>query len=192
MTLTIKTVTSASTADLGQLFSTEPVAEGCWCMWFIIPVREFHAAGSEGNRASFVELAAISKQPMGLLAYQDGEPVGWCAVGPAERYIRAMKTPTYITGAGPWEAGTWFVPCFFIRKDVRRAGVGPALLEAAVQLAQENGGTAIEGFPFSGSKKRSGDVQVGTELLFSSCGFEVIRTPSTSRVVMRRMLGTSS
>jgi hypothetical protein len=64
------------------------------------------------------------------------------------------------------------------------------MLEAAVQLAQEQGATAIEGFPFSGSGRRaSGDVQVGTESVFSACGFSVIRTPSSSRVVMRRELG---
>jgi GNAT superfamily N-acetyltransferase len=189
MTLTIQTVTSASVEDLGKLFSTEQVADACWCMWFIIPVKDYHAAGHAGNRARFSELAAHSKEPMGLLAYQDGEPVGWCAVGPASRYVRAMKTPTYSAGkAGP-EAGTWFVPCFFIRKDARGSGVGRALLEAAVRLAQENGATAIEGFPFAGAIKRSnGDIQVGNESLFSACGFEVVRTPSTSRVVMRRAL----
>jgi GNAT superfamily N-acetyltransferase len=189
MTLTIKTVTPDSVDDLGRLFATEQVAETCWCMWFIIPVREFHAAGREGNRASFSDLAARSKEPMGLLAYRDGEPVGWCAAGPAARYVRAMKTPTYSAGKASPEAGTWFVPCFFIHRDARGTGVGRALLEAAVQLAQENGATTIEGFPFAGAKKRSsGDIQVGTESLFSACGFEVIRTPSTSRVVMRRTL----
>ena len=97
MTLTIKSVTSDLIDDLGQLFSTDKVADQCWCMWFIIPVKEFHALGHEGNRASFCELVASSEQPLGLLAYQNDEPVGWCAVGPRSRYVRALKTPTYIT-----------------------------------------------------------------------------------------------
>lgn len=188
MTLTIKPVTSSLIGDVAQLFSSDKVADDCWCMWFIIPVKEFHAVGHAGNRASFCELVANSREPLGLLAYQNDQAVGWCAVGPASRYVRALKTPTYGTNRNQ-ETGVWLVPCLFIRKDTRRAGVSRALLEAAVQLAQENGATAIDGFPHSSAKKHSsGDPQVGSESLFSACGFEVIRTLSTSRVVMRREL----
>jgi GNAT superfamily N-acetyltransferase len=112
-----------------------------------------------------------------LLAYQNGDPVGWCAVGPRSRYIRALKTPTYKGGGVGDNSDIWLVPCFFVRKDMRGAGVSRTLLEAAVKLAKENGAVAIEGFPFAGAKKRSsGDIQVGSERLFSSCGFEVIRS----------------
>jgi GNAT superfamily N-acetyltransferase len=187
--LTIQAVTSELIPDLGKLFSTDPAADRCWCMWFIIPVKEYHAAGGEGNRASFCELAAGSDLPLGLLAYQDGEPVGWCAVGPRSRYVRALKTPTYRGGEAREDSDVWLVPCFFVRKDARRRGVTRALLEAAVRLADENGAAAIEGFPLSGTQGRSSrDNQVGSEALFSACGFEGIRTPSTSRVVMRRTL----
>ncbi len=189
MTFTIKAATPESIDDVARLFSTNQVTDKCWCMWFIIPVKDFHAAGSEGNRAQFCELAASSNLPMGLLAYQDGEPVGWCAVGPRSRYVRALKTPTYRGGAAEEDDDVWFVPCFFVRQDVRGEGIGQALLETAVTLAQEHYATAIEGFPYSGSKRRSGsDVQVGFEALFRTCGFEVIREPSASRVVMRRDL----
>ena len=189
MALTIQRVTSNLIHDVGRLFATDKVANNCWCMWFITSVKEFHAVGHEGNRANFCELAAKSDQPLGLLAYRDGEPVGWCAVGPRSRYVRALKTPTYRGAAGDQEDAIWLVPCFFIRKDARRAGVSQALLEAAINLAKEHGATAIEGFPFSGAQRRSsGETQVGFEALFAACGFEVIRTPSPSRVVMRRAL----
>ena len=187
--LRVEKLTSNLIDDVAELFCTDKITNDCWCMWFIIPVKEFHAAGSEGNRVRFCQLVASSEQPLGLLAYEDGEPVGWCAVGPRSRYVRALKTPTYRGGEEGEDSDTWLVPCFLVRKDIRGHGVSRALLEAAVDLAKENGATAIEGFPFSGSKRRSGgDIQVGFESLFSSCGFEVIRTPSTSRVVMRREL----
>ena len=190
MTLTIKPLTSDLIDELGRLFSTDRVADTCWCMWFTIPVKDYHAAGHAGNRASFCELALHSQGPLGLLAFQDQEPVGWCAVGPRARYIRALKTPTYRGGDAEDDSGVWMVPCFFVRKDMRGSGVSRALLEAAIELAKEQGATAIDGFPFSGSGRRSrGDVQVGTESVFSSCGFRVIRRPSSSRVVMRRELG---
>lgn len=187
MALIIKPVTPDAIEDLARLFATDAMTDACWCMWFIIPVKAFHAAGHAGNCASFCDLAATSELPLGLLAFQDDEPVGWCAVGPRERYVRAMKTPTY--SAAPAEPNIWFVPCFYVRPGMRRGGVSKALLDAAVELARANGATAIDGFPFAGTKRRSGgDTQVGFEELFASCGFEVIRTPSPSRVVMRRAL----
>ncbi len=189
MSLVIKPVTTDLIGDVDRLFSTNSSANDCWCMWFIIPVKEFHAVGREGNRASFHKLVATSATPIGLLAYQQREPVGWCAVGPRSRYVRALKTPTYKSEAAHDMHDVWLVPCFFVRDDVRGIGVSRALLDAAVTLAAKNGAAAIEGFPFAGSKRRSsGDTQVGTEALFSACGFTIIRTPSTSRVVMRREL----
>lgn len=115
--------------------------------------------------------------------------VGWCAVGPRRRYARAVRTPTF-KGRDPNEDdAVWLVPCFFVHRDARRAGVSRALLEAAIRLAQEHGATAIEGFPYAGSKRRSGgDLQVGFEPLFASCSFSVARRPSGNRVVMRREL----
>jgi GNAT superfamily N-acetyltransferase len=187
--LRIEKVTSALVDDAAKLFGTDKVTDDCWCMWFIIPVKDFHAAGSEGNRASFCELVARDDLPPGLLAYRDDEPVGWCAVGPRSRYVRALKTPTYRESAADGKPDVWLVPCFFIRKDARGEGVSRALLEVAVNHARENGAAAIEGFPYSGTKRRSGgDTQVGYEGLFASCGFEITHTASPSRVVMRREL----
>lgn len=190
MDITITALNPDRIDDLGRLFGTYEVTDRCWCMWFIIPVKEYHAAGGEGNRASMTQLVAESELPMGLLAYNDaGEAVGWCAVGPRARYVRALKTPTYRGGEVEDDTNVWLVPCFFTRKDARGEGVTNALLEAAVDLAAQNGASAVEGFPHAGPGRRSGnDLQVGFESLFASCGFHVIRTPSPTRVVMRREL----
>ena len=188
MSFRIEKVTSDLLDDVAKLFGTDQITNDCWCMWFIIPVKEFHEAGSAGNRAKFCQLVASSDLPVGLLAYQDSDPVGWCAVGPRMRYVRAVKTPTY-RGGEDGDGDIWLVPCFFVRKDARGHEISRRLLEAAVELAKENGATAIDGFPFSGSKRRSGGaVEVGFEPVFSACGFKIIRTPSSSRVVMRRQL----
>ena len=187
MTLKIEKVTGQSIDDVAQLFCADKDTNHCWCMWFIIPVKEFHAAGSEGNRARFTELLTHAEQPLGLLAYQDDEPVGWCAAGPRSRYIRALRTPTYQGGGAGDNATVWLTPCFFVRPDMRGRGISKALLEAAIGLAQEYGATAIEGFPNAdATEHKSGDTQVGFEQLFASCGFHVIRRPSSGRVVMRR------
>jgi GNAT superfamily N-acetyltransferase len=181
----IRPVDSTSVGDLGRLFGTDRSAAGCWCMWFIIRVKDYHAAGGSGNEASFRRLLGASEHPMGLVGYQGGEPVGWCAVGPRSRYARAIKTPTY-GGRDPLEDDSiWLIPCLFVRKDRRQSGLAEPLVNAAVGLAGESGAVAVEAFPLSGTGRRHTDTQVGFETVFLRCGFVPIGRPSSSRVMMR-------
>lgn len=185
----VRAVTPELLGDCEAIFGSSPNTDHCFCMWFIIPVTEYHAGGHPKNKQLFRDLAETSSTPVGLLAYRDGEVVGWCATGPRARYARAVRTPTF-KGRDPAEDDTvWMVPCFYVRKDARREGVSRALLEGAVALAQRSGANAIEGFPFARGAKISKDHMVGVESLFESCGFTVTRRPSRSRVVMRRELG---
>jgi GNAT superfamily N-acetyltransferase len=175
--------------DLAELLRSDASASSCWCMWFIDPVKDFHAAGSEGNRARFEALARAASEPMGLLAYSDGKAVGWCAVGPKERFARAMRTPT-LRGYVTPEKTTWFVPCFYVHPGHRRRGVTKLLLERAVSLAAEHGAELVAGFPTFGSRPASsGDRQVGSEGVFANQGFVAVRRPSGNRVVMQRAVG---
>jgi GNAT superfamily N-acetyltransferase len=183
--LKMKPLTSLNLSDLEKLFTSDKSAKSCWCMWFIIAVKEFHAGGSAANEAKFKALAKSSAHPMGLIAYLDGEPVGWAAAGPRSRYARALKTPTMKTIDQSENDAVWLVPCFFIRPDMRGRKVTQALLEAAVQLARKSKAPAIEGFPTAGSKLGSVDRQVATEHIFESCGFHAISRPSANRALMR-------
>lgn len=187
----VRPVTPDLYADADAIFTSSPETARCYCMWFIMPVREYRAGGREANRRLFCELVEEVSNPFGLLAYLDGEVVGWCAAGPRSRYARAVRTPTF-KGRDPAEDdAVWLVPCFYVRKDARRRGVSRALLEAAVDLAGQRGASAIEGFPFAEGAYRSRDGMVGVESLFASCGFEVTRRPSPARVIMRRDLAGS-
>ena len=154
-------------------------------MWFIIPVRKYHAAGGDGNRTSFCELIAASEQPLGLIAYLDREPVGWCAAGPRSRYARAIRTPTYKERDPDEDEDVWLLPCLFVREDARKSDLSEQLVRSAVRLAKEHGAVAIEAFPYTGRKRQSKETQVGFEAVFSKCGFAVIGRPSASRVVVR-------
>ena len=185
MPLDIRPADAFSIPDLAALFGSDRATAGCWCMWFIIPVRAYHAAGGAGNRAAFTELATAGSHPMGLIAYQDRAPVGWCAVGPRSRYVRAIRTPSY-AGRDPAEdEGVWLIPCLFLKRDARKAGHSEQLVRAASGLARERGATAVEAFPLTTAKRRTADTQVGFEPVFTRCGFAALRRPSDSRVVMR-------
>ena len=184
-----KLVTPELFEDLTSLFCTDKTAEKCHCMWYIISVKAFHAGGAQENRVQLTHLAHTEETPIGILAYQDGEPVGWCAVGPRERYARAIKTPTYRTKDKDPFINVWLVPCFFVRSDAKGQGISKILLKTAVQLASDHSAEAIDGFPYTSDKRRSSSkLHVGFDTIFDTCGFEPIRHPSDSRVVMRRVL----
>ena len=165
------------------------MTRGCWCAYFLRTGRAFTAGWGPENRAFFEEFAADAHPPAGLLAYRDGEPVGWCATGPRSRYGRVLRSPLLRTRDADEDGTVWFVPCFFVRRDARGAGVTVGLLDAAVRLAQAHGAPAIEGFPLVGGVRHPvSEGYLGTEPTFTACGFRVTGRPSARRLVMRREL----
>jgi len=188
MTHSIAPLTADRLADFDALFSSDRSSTLCRCMWFIKPVRQYHADGAAGNWGDFQALAWSSTIPLGLLAYDAGIPVGWCATGPRSRYARAIRTPTY-RGRDPSEdEKVWLVPCIFVAPSAQGKGLGRRLISAAVELALEHGAMAIEAFPYAGSRRRSVDTQVGFESNFAANGFRLSRRSSEHRIVMRRDL----
>ena len=186
----IRELTTDDVQDLDALLGTDEVADRCRCMWFIVRVKDFHEAGRSGNRAAFLSLMEGDDHPLGLLAYDDERPVGWCATGPRSRFARIIQAPTLRSTDRREDDTVWFVPCFFIHAETRRRGVAKALLQGAVDLAAACGAEAIEGFPQSGTRTRSrgSNFQTGVESLFETCGFEAVDRPSSNRVIMRRNL----
>jgi GNAT superfamily N-acetyltransferase len=93
----------------------------------------------------------------GLVAYLDGEPVGWCAVEPRTAYVRLLRKP--IVWAGRAEDKTddrvWAVTCFVTRSGFRRRGISRALARAAVDFARQRGAGALEGYPMITEGRRS-------------------------------------
>ncbi len=188
MTFTIEALTVDHLAHLNMLFSSDAAAHLCRCMWFIKPVRQYHADGAEGNWEDFQALARESETTLGLIAYDQDIPVGWCATGPRSRFFRAIRTPTY-NGRDPSEDNeVWLVPCVFILPSARGRGLGQRLIRAAVEHAAAHGAKAIEAFPYIGSKRRSVDIQVGFQANFVANGFRESRRPSDQRIVMRKDL----
>jgi hypothetical protein len=55
----------------------------------------------------------------------------------------------------------WLLPCLFVHNQKRGAGLSEKLVRSAVGLAEEHRATAIEAFPYSGTKRRSKETQVG-------------------------------
>jgi hypothetical protein len=185
--LEIVPLTGDRLGDLADLFSSNPSTRCCWCMSFILSRQEADRGWwNGGNRARFEKFAAAADPPAGLLAFHDGVPVGWCALGPRSRYTRALRSPILKRSRHPDEDdNVWLVPCFFVRSGFRRAGTTHELLQTGVEHSRRHGATAVEGFPLAGDGRHTTDRYLGTEPLFAACGFECIDRPSPRRVIMR-------
>ncbi|NJO32562.1 MAG: GNAT family N-acetyltransferase [Rhodospirillales bacterium] len=181
----IQPVTAETLADFKRLMSCDVSSEKCRCMWFIKPVAKFHPDAASNNGKDFADLMKSEDRPLGLLAYDDAEPLGWRACGPRSRYVRAIRTPTYQGRESSEDQDVWLIPCLFVHPDARGRGLTYRLVAGAVDLAKASGAQAVEAFPYGVNIKQNKDTQVGFAQVFESAGFGVIRTPSKVRVVMR-------
>jgi GNAT superfamily N-acetyltransferase len=132
-----------------------------------------------------------SSKTSGLVAHLDGEPVGWCALGPRTAYPRLLlKTRV------PWDGRSevksddriWAVTCFVTRTGFRRQGISRALAKAAVGFARRHGAVALEGYPMitnAGQGIMPVELHVGIRSVFAEAGFVEVSRPTLRRVVMR-------
>ena len=172
--------------SLETLFSANKTVGGCWCCWFMRPRAEVDANWGEGNKKYLHEKVG-EKAPLGLLAIDDGEPVGWVAVAPRTSYPRLETSKISRSDAGP---DTWSVTCFFVHRTARRRGLAATLLGAAVEYAAKHGAATVEGHPVDteGQKKGAGDLYHGTLAMFEAAGFTLVDRRGTRRALVRRAL----
>ncbi len=114
--------------DLAALFGKSGAFSGCWCMYWRMPSKAFSASNGQQNRAALHVLAGQERSP-GLLAYLDGQAVGWVAVGPRPDFPR-LERSRVIKPVD--DTPVWCVVCFFVHRRHRGGGVAQALLRAAV------------------------------------------------------------
>jgi GNAT superfamily N-acetyltransferase len=177
-------LTADTWPSLEKLFSANKTVGGCYCCWFMRPGPEVDANWGDGNKKFLHDKVG---SPLGLLAVEDDEPLGWVAVAPRETYPRLVASKISQSDAGP---DTWSVTCFFVHRNARRRGLANTLLGAAVDYAAERGAVAVEGHPVDteGEKRGSGDLYHGTLAMFLAAGFELVDRRGTRRALVRRAL----
>ncbi|WP_457962667.1 GNAT family N-acetyltransferase [Arthrobacter sp. D1-29] len=168
--------TAAEWESVERLFGTRGEPSRCWCRYFTLTGPEYSALDPAARKAQLKERFDAGTPAPGVLAYRDGEPVGWCAVEPRECYPRVLNsqllrrahaaagdtgadadeaTDEPVTGeqaagggaAAGGRVSIWAVTCFVVDPRHRRSGVAAALLEAAVEHARTNGARILEGYP---------------------------------------------
>jgi GNAT superfamily N-acetyltransferase len=183
----------ASCEDLQTIFGTRGAAATCQCQRYKLRPRESFYNFPAEERAHRLRMQTECGNPgsetsSGLVAYVDGEPVGWCAVEPRTAYtglVRNNRVPWEGRDEDKSDETVWAVTCLFARAGFRRRGISRALARAAVDFARERGARALEGYPINTKDVISEELHVGTESVFSDAGLAVISRPTKRRVVMR-------
>ncbi len=173
--------------DVATVMGRRGGAAFCWCQFFRLRGRQWSDSTPETNREALREQVCEGAAPPGLVAYLDGEPVGWCGVAPKRDYPRVVASKI----TGPDLDRVWAVTCFVVRVGYRRRGIARALVSAAVEFARQEGAAVVEGYPVDPARRTSvsaDELYHGTFGLFAGAGFAVVSRPSKGRVLMRRSL----
>lgn len=176
------------------MFGRRGEAARCQCQWFKARDRDWRSLPVEA-RAERLRKQTDCGHPgsgstSGLVAYLDGEPVGWCAVEPRTAYprLRQMRVPWAGRDEDRTDPDVWAVTCFVTRVGYRRRGVSRALARAAVDFARARGARAVEGYPLvlaPGREATWGELYVGSASIFADAGLVEVSHPTPRRLVMR-------
>ncbi len=176
-------LTTDQWGDLEKLFGPTGACGGCWCMWWRIGRSQFCDQKGESNKKALKKIVDSGEIP-GILAYAEGQPIGWCSVAPREHFpvlerSRILKRVD--------EKPVWSVVCFFVSKPYRRKGVSLRLLLTAVEYVGKNGGEIVEGYPIDPKRPNYPDAFSHTGLVsaFKKAGFIEVLRRSETRPIMR-------
>ena len=191
--VTVVPANQASWDDLQAIFGTRGASAGCQCQRYKLRPREAFARFPVEERADRLRSQTDAGRPAatatsGLVAYLDGEPVGWCAIEPRIAYtglVRNNRVPWEGRDEDKADASVWAVTCLLTRAGFRRRGISRALTRAAVDFARERGARALEAYPITTTNAIAEELHVGTERVFAEAGLSEVSRPTLRRAVMR-------
>jgi GNAT superfamily N-acetyltransferase len=184
----------ASCEDLQTVFGARGAAATCQCQRYKLRPREAFAKFPVAERVRRLRQQSHCGRPdsdttSGLVAYLDGEPVGWCALEPRPAFaglVRNNRVPWEGRAEDKTDDSVWAVTCVFARAGFRRRGIGYALAEAAVGFARRRSARALEAYPMlPGQKMLLEELHVGSRSMFAAAGFAEVSHPTLRRVAMR-------
>jgi ribosomal protein S18 acetylase RimI-like enzyme len=159
----------------------------CFCQYFRLRGQQWSSATRETNRRDLRTQVCSGDLPPGILAYDDGVPVGWCAVSPRTAYPRVLASPNWRTD----HPDAWVITCFVVPVGHRRQGVAGELTRGAVDFAQSYGASVVEGCAVDTAQAEgvsSADLYRGPLSAFLDAGFKEVNRTNPRWVLVRRTL----
>ncbi len=166
-----------------------PDANVCWCLSYRIPSRLNSELRGPARGQHVAELLADG--PLGVMAYDGDEPVGWAAVAPREAtaFARSQRIPRVD------DLPVWSQWCIRVRPGHRGRGISHVLIRGAVEFAREQGAPALEAYPVdnAGAKVDLTMAYAGLRANYEAAGFHHVAATSSvlaghPRVLMRHDL----
>ena len=187
------TTAAADWPDVERLFGVRGEPSRCWCRFFALTGPQWSASTPEERKNQLRDKFDGGQPAPGVLAFRDGNPVGWCAVEPRGCYPRILRSKVLASAPDaardPGVDHVWSVSCFVVSPGHRRTGVAGALLAAAVEHASAHGATVVEGYPVDPAQRPKADpadLYHGTLGLFLAAGFTVVSGTVVSGAVPGR------
>lgn len=191
MSLTIAPATGARFDDAATILAPKRAgAQGCWCLSHRLRLADNDALRAPRRAEEFARLCRRRSRSPGVLAYADGEVVGWAGIAPRseldglddKHFPRADDDP-------------WALTCFRVRAGQGRKGVARALLAGAVEYAREQGADAVIGYPVDAVTQKIDRTQASIGLLawfldegFDEVGRTGLNVNGRPRVIVRKSL----
>lgn len=161
---------------------------GCWCQSWRGSARRLGFNGPTANRDALESQIGRGDPAPGLIAYLDGEPVGWCGLGPRADMPRLVNSRTI---PAVDDVPVWSIGCFVVRVGYRRQGVAHALLAGAIDYARQQGVPAVEAYPIDPGEGRVSTSFgfTGFTSMFEAAGFQrVVETDAHSAGLARWLM----
>lgn len=170
-------------ADFETLFGARGACGGCWCMSWRLKPADFERQKGDGNKQAMRDLVERNEQ-VGLLAYVDNNPIGWCALAPREVYVK-LENSRVLKRVD--NEPVWSISCFFVAKEYRRQGISLELLKGAIAFCEANEVKIIEGYPIVpyGEQIPAAFAWTGIPSVFEKAGFVVAERRSQAKPIMR-------
>ena len=136
----------------GAAFEDNPKWKSCYCQFLYVDhsMVNWSTRTAEENRVAACDRIAC-KRMQGLLAYRNGQVVGWCNAAPRVLLDSFADEPI------PDAEHVGQITCFVVARDHRRTGVARALLEEACAMLREQGLRVRRGQSFARRHLRRGE-----------------------------------
>jgi GNAT superfamily N-acetyltransferase len=182
-TLTFSPLTKETWKDFEHLFGERGACGGCWCMSWRLQRSEFEKNKGDGNKKEMKKLANSSEQ-IGIIAYLNNQPFGWCAVAPREQYVK-LETARVLKRID--NKPVWSIVCFFLAKEYRRCGFSVELLKGVINYCKKKRVKIIEAYPIIpySSNMPAAFAWTGFLSSFKKAGFTEEKRWSKARPIVR-------
>ncbi|MCP4604686.1 MAG: GNAT family N-acetyltransferase [Proteobacteria bacterium] len=169
------------------LFGAKGACGGCWCQWWRVERGGKLWEETKGEKArERMKALVLSDAAMGILAFDEDTPVGWCSFGPRSDFPRLETVKAYRRDD---TADEWCVNCFFIERGYRGKGIARGLLDSAIKAVWRHGADTIEAYPVTtagdGKKLAPAFSWTGPLRIFEERGFKEIQRLAPTKPLVR-------